>query len=95
MDPITAAKAAKALGIKIYTIGVGTNGLAPFPDPRFPGRIVRVQVQLDEDMLKEIAKITDGQYFPARNTEMLKRVFELIDKMEKEKVGSSKDTRCR
>ncbi len=93
IDPLTAAKAAKALGIKIYTIGVGTNGLAPFPHPRFPGRVVQAPVELDEDTLREIARITDGQYFSAKNSNTLQEVFNVIDKLEKVKVESFKYTR--
>ncbi len=93
MDPITAAKAAEALGIKIYTIGVGTNGMAPFPHPRFRNRVRQVQVELDEETLREIASITGGQYFPARNTQSLVRIFELIDELEKVDIESFKYTR--
>ena len=93
MDPITAAKAAGALGIKIYTIGVGTNGYVDFPDPRFRGRTVKLKVELDEDTLKDVAKLTDGQYFHALNTEALQTIFEIIDKMETVEVESIRYTR--
>lgn len=92
MDPITAARAAESLGITVYTIGVGTNGKAPFPS-RFPGRAVMRTVELDEDTLKEIASITGGQYFPARNSQALVTIFDVIDKLEKSKVESYKYTR--
>lgn len=93
IDPITAAKAAEALDIRIYTIGVGTNGYVRFPDQRFPGRTIKARVQLDEDTLKEIADITGGQYFQATNSNALKRIFDIIDKMEKVDIESLKYTR--
>ena len=93
MDPITAAKAAASLGIKIYTIGVGTNGFVDFPDQRFRNRTVKMQVELDEDTLKEIAKTTHGQYFHARNTSALVRIFDAINKLEKVEIDSLKYTR--
>ena len=93
LDPITAAKAAESLGIRIYTIGVGSNGLAPFPHPRFKGRVVQQQVELDEDTLKEIAKITGGQYFQARSTNGLETIFGVIDDLEKTRIESYKYTR--
>jgi len=93
LDPITAATAAESLGIRIYTIGVGTNGMAPFPDSRFPGHVVQAPVELDEDTLKEIASITGGQYFPARSPRALESIFNVINSMEKTKVESYKYTR--
>lgn len=95
VDPLTAAKAASSLGIKVYTIGVGTNGLAEFPHPRIPGYSIQAPVELDEEMLKEIAASTGGQYFPARNSEALKRIFETIDQMEKVEIESLRYTRYR
>ncbi len=93
MDPVTAAKAAAALGIKIYTIGVGTNGFVYFPDPRFPNRKFRAQVELDEATLKEIAHLTGGQYFHAVNSQALQKIFNIIDKLEKVEIESLKYTR--
>jgi Ca-activated chloride channel homolog len=93
MDPITAAKAAAAMGIKIYTIGVGTNGYVDFPHPRFPNHTVKVQVELDEGTLKEIAKLTGGQYFQAVNSEALQKIFDIIDNLEKIEIESLKYTR--
>ncbi|MCD4655692.1 VWA domain-containing protein [bacterium] len=93
LDPITAATAAESLGIRIYTIGVGTNGIAPFPHPRFKGRITQSPVELDEDTLKQIASITGGQYFPARNSKALQTIFDVIDSLEKTKIESYKYTR--
>ncbi|MEN9468754.1 MAG: hypothetical protein RL630_487 [Verrucomicrobiota bacterium] len=88
VQPLTAAEAAKALGIRIYTIGAGTEGEAPFPLQNAFGRTVyrNVLVKFDEKTLSEIATITDGQYFRATDTNSLRKIFSEIDKMEKTKV---------
>lgn len=88
VEPLSAAKAAQALGIKIYTIGAGTNGLAPFPIQDLWGRrgYQNVPVEIDEETLKQIAKITGGQYFRATDTESLRQIYREIDKMEKTKI---------
>ena len=85
VDPFTAAKTAEALGIKIYTIGVGGHGPAPLPiqDPLFGKRYVQLQEDLDEDTLTKIAEATGGQYFRAASGESLKKVYAQIDAMEK------------
>ena len=82
--PATAADIAKTCGIKVYTIGVGTEGEAPFlVDSLFGKRYVYQRVDLDEETLKEIAQKTGGTYFRATNTEALKAIYQQIDKMEK------------
>ena len=88
VQPLTAAEAAKALGIRIYTIGAGTEGEAPFPLQNAFGRTVyrNVLVKFDEKTLGEIATITNGQYFRATDTNSLRKIFSEIDKMEKTKV---------
>jgi Ca-activated chloride channel family protein len=88
VQPLTAAEAAKALGIRIYTIGAGTEGEAPFPLQNAFGRTVyrNVLVKFDEKTLSEIATITNGQYFRATDTNSLRKIFSEIDKMEKTKV---------
>ncbi|MFZ9920291.1 MAG: VWA domain-containing protein [Terrimicrobiaceae bacterium] len=88
VQPLTAAEAAKALGIRIYTIGAGTEGEAPFPLQNAFGRTVyrNVLVKFDEKTLGEIASITNGQYFRATDTNSLRKIFAEIDKMEKTKV---------
>jgi Ca-activated chloride channel family protein len=88
IDPLSAAKAAKALGVKIYTIGAGTNGLAPFPVQDIWGRqgYQNVQVEIDEETLKTIAQITGGRYFRATDTDSLRQVYHEIDKLEKTKI---------
>jgi len=88
VQPLTAAEAAKALGIRIYTIGAGTEGEAPFPLQNAFGRTVyrNVLVKFDEKTLGEIATITNGQYFRATDTNSLRKIFSEIDKMEKTKI---------
>ena len=90
IDPTTAAKVAAALGIKVYTIGVGTKGRAPMPvnDPIFGNRTVLVEVSLDEEMLTKIAELTDGQYFRATDKEELVKIYQRIDEMEKTRIES-------
>ncbi len=90
IDPATAARVAATLGIRVYTVGVGTRGRAPMPvnDPVFGRRMVQVRVDLDEDTLIEIARITGGRYFRATNRDELETVYEEIDKMEKTKIES-------
>lgn len=83
VDPMAAARAAKALGIKTYTIGAGTNGMAPIV---IDGRVTSQKVEIDEDLLRAIAEETGGQYFRATDTESLVKVYATIDKLEKTKV---------
>lgn len=85
IDPFTAAEIAKTFGIKIYTIGAGTKGLAPFPAVDLFGNKVmkQVKIDVDDDALREIAKITDGRYYRATDTESLKEIYSQIDKLEK------------
>ena len=88
VQPLTAAEAAKALGIRIYTIGAGTEGEAPFPFQNAFGRTVyrNVLVKFDEKTLGEIATMTSGQYFRATDTNSLRTIFSEIDKLEKSKI---------
>lgn len=85
IDPITAAQAARAFGIKVYVIGVGTEGEAPFPieDPMFGKRYALMRVDLDEETLTRIAEITGGLYFRATDSESLLKIFEHIDSLER------------
>lgn len=85
VSPLTAAKAAKALGIKIYTIGAGTRGLVPYPAQGFFGQTVyqNVRIEIDEDTLKKIAQETGGKYFRATDTESLRKIYKEIDLLEK------------
>lgn len=88
IDPITAAEIAKTLEMKIYTIGAGTKGLAPFPATDFFGNKVLkpIKVDIDDDMLTEIAEMTGGLYFRATDTNSLRTIFEEIDTLEKTKT---------
>lgn len=94
VDPKTATELAKGNNIKVYTIGIGTNGMAPFPYARDPrtGQISfrNQQVEIDEDLLKFIAKETDGRYFRATNNNKLKAIYNEIDKLEKTKIEEFK-----
>jgi len=88
IDPVTAAQAAAALNIKIYTIGVGSKGNAPYPvdDPAFGKRYVSIPVQIDEEVLMQIARITNGRYFRATDTGKLEEIYREIDSLEKSKI---------
>jgi Ca-activated chloride channel family protein len=88
IDPMTAARAAHALNVKIYTIGVGSMGSAPYPvqDQVFGKRYVSVPVQIDEEVLKSIALITGGKYFRATDTQKLEEIYREIDLLEKSKI---------
>jgi Ca-activated chloride channel family protein len=84
IPPLTAAEAAEALKIKVYTIGVGTRGTAPMPRMDVFGRkrYVQVPVDIDEDTLKAVADKTGGKYYRADNSDTLKAIYDQIDKME-------------
>jgi Ca-activated chloride channel family protein len=94
IDPRTATELAKELGIKVYTIGIGTNGMADFPwskDPRTGLLNFRKQqVEIDEKLLKEIASETNGKYFRATNNDKLAEIYDEIDKLEKTKIEEFK-----
>ena len=90
--PLTAAEAAKALGVRIYTIGVGTQGEAPFPftDP-FGRKVYRnVPVDFNPQTIQDIAKIADGIAYQATDTRSLEKILGEIDKLEKSKVEVEK-----
>ncbi len=84
IDPASAASLAQACGVKVYSIGVGSKGPVPMPvqDPFFGRRYVQVELDLDTKTLKEIARITGGQFFLATDAEGLKSIYDEIDKME-------------
>lgn len=88
IDPVTAADLAVSYDIKIYTIGAGTRGTAPYPvnDPIFGDRYQNVEVNIDEEMLTKIANMTDGSYFRATNTEKLEDIYNQIDELEKTEI---------
>lgn len=89
--PQTAAEIAKAQGIRIYAIGVGTEGMAPYPAVDMFGNTTFIQqkVEIDEKMLRAMADMTGGQYFRATDKAKLKAIYDQINKMEKSKVEIS------
>ena len=85
--PMTAAELAKTFGIRVYTIGVGTLGEAPYPMQTPWGiQYQNVPVEIDEDILTQIASLTGGQYFRATDNQKLEQIYEEIDQLEKSKV---------
>ena len=82
MQPSTAAEIARQKGIKVYTIGVGTNGTIRISDP-YGFSSTTMETKIDEESLKSIAKTTNGKYFRATDERMLSDVFDEIDKLEK------------
>ncbi len=87
IDPLTAADIAKTFGIRVYTIGVGTNGEAPYPvQTPFGIRYQMMPVQIDEGLLTKIAQITGGQYFRATDNRTLQAIYNKIDRLEKSKI---------
>jgi Ca-activated chloride channel family protein len=91
VDPMTAAEAARTLGVKIYAVGVGKEGTAPYPvdHPVLGRRYTQIETRIDEDLLREVSEHTGGQYFRARSGEGLARIFELIDQLERTKVETT------
>jgi Ca-activated chloride channel family protein len=88
ISPQTAAEIAKQFGIRVYTIGVGTNGNAPYPMQTYQGvQYVNIPVEIDERTLTSIAATTDGNYFRATSNSKLKEVYQEIDKLEKTKLN--------
>jgi Ca-activated chloride channel family protein len=93
IDPATAADMARAMGVRVYTVGVGRGGMVPMPvrvrDP-FTGAVTRrtmpMQVEIDEEILKKIATRTDGEYFRATDTSSLRSIFARIDQLEKSEI---------
>jgi len=85
ISPATAAEAVKALGVKVYTIGAGTRGLAPYPARDLFGNKVYqpIKVDIDEDTLKDIATKTGGKYFRATDTASLQQIYAEINQLER------------
>jgi Ca-activated chloride channel homolog len=85
--PITAAEIAKVYGIRVYTIGVGTNGMAPYPvQTPFGTQFQDMEVNIDEAMLRQISQMTGAKYFRATNNQKLRDIYKEIDKMEKSRT---------
>ena len=97
VPPLTAAEAAQSLGVKTYTIGVGTRGMSKMPRQNVFGQkvYVDVPVDIDEDTLKAIASKTGGKYFRADSSETLRAIYDLIDKEEKTEVEVNKYVRIK
>lgn len=87
IPPLTAAEIAKQFNVRVYTVGIGTHGFAPYPVQTPYGiQYQRIPVDVDEVTLKKIADITGGKYFRATDNEALKNIYEQIDKLEKAKI---------
>lgn len=85
--PVTAAELAKTFGIRVYTVGVGTMGMAPYPiQTPFGVQVRDMEVKIDEATLQKIASTTDGKYFRATNNNKLAEIYKEIDKLEKSKI---------
>ena len=95
LDPITAARVAQAFGIRIYTIGAGKRGEAMYPvdDPIFGKRYVKMPVEIDENLLQQVAQITGGKYFRATDKTSLEKIYSEIGDMEKTKIEVKEYTR--
>ena len=88
ISPMTAAEIAKSYGIRVYTIGVGTNKVAPYPMPVAGGvQYVNIPVEIDTQTLRDIAQTTDGNFYRATNNAELKKIYQDIDKLEKSKFN--------
>lgn len=93
IEPQTAAELAKEYGIRVYTIGLGTNGMALTPvayNPDGSFQYAMAKVEIDEKLLKEISKITGGKYFRATDNKKLEQIYQEIDKLEKTKIEELK-----
>lgn len=91
ISPLTAAQIAKSLGIRVYTIGVGTNKVAPYPMPVAGGvQYVNIPVEIDTKTLSQIAAISDGNFYRATNNKELKQIYQDIDKLEKSRLNVKK-----
>jgi Ca-activated chloride channel family protein len=97
IDPRTAAKAAAALGVRVYTIGIGTEGMAPVPVGRgvFGLRYETRAVELDEPLLEFIAKSTGGRYYRAKDGNGMQRIFQSIDALERSPIHAKRYVRYR
>ena len=94
ISPLTAAQIAKSLGIRVYTIGVGTNKVAPYP-VQVAGTVqyVNMPVEIDTKTLSDISAITDGNFYRATNNRQLKQIYHDIDQLEKTKMNVKKYSR--
>ncbi len=87
IDPVSAAEMANMFGVRVYTIGIGSRGMAPYPvQTPFGTQMQQMEVQIDEELLQNIASMTGGQYFRADNNKKLKEIYKEIDTLEKSKI---------
>lgn len=85
--PLTAAEIAKTYGIRVYTIGVGSIGTAPYPvQTPFGTQVQNMEVKIDEEMLRQISAITEGRYFRATSNMKLAEIYQEIDQLEKSRI---------
>lgn len=85
--PMTAAEIAKTFGIRVYTVGVGSEGMAPYPvQSPYGTQYQNMPVQIDEEILTDIAEMTNGKYFRATNNQKLIEIYHEIDQLEKTKI---------
>ena len=89
ISPLTSAEIAKTYGIRVYTVGIGTRGTAPYPIRTMTGAVQRIQVEvdIDEPTLKDIARTTGGVYFRATDNTSLEEIYQEIDQLEKTKLN--------
>lgn len=96
MDPLTAAEIAKKFGIRVYTIGVGSKGMAPYPfQTPFGIQFKNVPVEIDEALLEQVAEMTGGKYFRATDNNKLRNIYAEIDKLEKSKIDVTRYNKSR
>ncbi|NNF02687.1 MAG: VWA domain-containing protein, partial [Bacteroidia bacterium] len=89
--PLTAGEIARTFGIRVYTIGVGTIGMAPYPfKTPFGTQYHNMEVDIDEEVLQQISEATDAKYFRATDNTKLKEIYAEIDKLEKTKIEVTK-----
>ncbi len=94
--PVTAAEIAETMGVRVYTIGVGSRGMAPYPVQTTAGiRYRNMQVEIDEEVLGEIANMTGGNYYRATDNESLNKIYDEIDQLEKSKINVQELSRKR
>lgn len=92
ISPLTAADVAKSYGIRVYTVGVGSKGRAPYPYPLPGGGVyyTMMPVEIDNETLQQISKVTDGQFYRATSNKELKQIYKDIDKLERTKFNVKK-----